>query len=318
MHTARLMATLVAGAMACGCSTTFAQSYPIKPVRVICTGVGGGADIAARLLFPGMSAAMGQQFVIDNRASGLIPGEVASKMAPDGYNMLFYNNTVWVGPLFQKAGYDAVRDFVPVTLAARSPNILVIHPSLPVKTVRQLIALANAKPGQLNYATGSAGASNHVAAELFKSMSKVDIVRIPYKNGSLESASLLSGEVQIMFASASMTPYINAGRLRALAVTSTAPSPLFPGLPTVASAGLPGYESGSFYVFLAPAGTSPAVISRLAEESVKVLRTAEVRERYLRAGMEAVGSTPQELAALIHSDIARLTRLIKETGIKDE
>lgn len=294
-----------------------AQNYPAKPVRVISSGVGGGADISARLLMPGLSAALGQQFIVDNRASGIIPGEIAARAPADGYNLLFYNNTMWVGPLFQQASYDALRDFVAITLVSRSPNILVVHPALPVKTVRQLIDLARARPGQLNYATGSSGASNHVAAELFKSMANVNMVRIPYKSGSQESADLMSGQVQIMFGSASMTPYVRAGRLRALAVTSKDPSPLFPELPTVASAGLPGYESGSMYSMFAPAGTPPAIIGRLQQESAKVLQAAETKERYVRAGMEAVGSPSEELAALVRTDVARLSKLIKDAGIRE-
>ncbi len=312
-----VMTAFAVGTLALGCAIAPAQSYPSKAVRVISTGVGGGADVAARIFLPNVSAAMGQQFVVDNRASGLIPGEVAAKAPPDGYTLLFYNNTLWVGPLFQKASYDAVRDFVPITLTNRSPNILVVHTALPVKTVQQLIALAKARPGELNYATGSAGASNHVAAELFKEMARVDIVRIPYKNGSLESAALISGECQLMFASASMSPYIRSGRLRALAVTSARPSPLFPELPTVASAGLPGYESGSIYALFAPAGTPPAIVSRLNQESVKVLRMPEIRDRYLKAGMETVGSTQEELAEVIRSDVAKLNKLIKDANLHD-
>ena len=294
-----------------------AQSYPAKPVRVISSGVGGGADIAARLLAPGLSEALGQQLVIDNRASGIIPGEVAARTAPDGYSLLFYNNTLWVAPLIQKTSYDAVKDFVAVTLVSRSPNILVVHSALPVTSVQQLIALAKKRPGELNYATGSTGASNHIAAELFKAMSGANIVRIPFKNGSLESAALMSGEVQIMFGSVSMMPYVRSGRLRALAVTSAKPSPLFPEMPTVASAGLPGYESGSFYAIFAPAGTPAAIVNRLQRDSAQVLQVAEVRERYGKAGMEAVGSTPEELATLVKSDIARLGKLIREAGIRE-
>jgi tripartite-type tricarboxylate transporter receptor subunit TctC len=308
---------LAIGAFIPGAQPVSAQSYPNKPVRVICAGVGGGADVSARLLAPGLSEGLGQQIVIDNRPSGVIPGEIAAKAAPDGYTLLLYNNTVWVGPLIQRASYDAVRDFAPITLTNQAPNILVVHSALPVKTVKQLIALAKARPGQLNYATGSTGASNHIAAELFKSMAGVDMVRIPYKTGSQESAALISGEVQLMFASASMTPYVRSGRLRALAVTSPSPSPLFPGLPTIASAGLPGYESGSIYALFAPIGTPAAIISRVNRDSARVLHTPEIKERFFRAGMEAVGSSPEELGATIKSDIARVSKLIKDAGIRE-
>ena len=313
-----VMAFLIAGLLilfASGIAT--AQNYPTKPVRVVSSGVGGGADVAARLLGPGLSNGLGQQIVIENRGSGIIPGEIAAKAPADGYTLLLYNNTVWVGPLIQRAPYDTLRDFAPVTLISRAPNILVVHSALPVKSVKELIALAKARPGELNYATGATGASNHIAAELFKSMAGVDMLRVPYKSGSNESASLISGEVQIMFASAGMLPHVRSGRLRALGVTSSEPSPLFEGLPTVASAGLRGYESGSIYALFAPTGTPAAIIQRLHQESIKVLHTTESKERYFKAGMEVVGSTPEELGAVIKTDIVRLGKLIKDAGIKD-
>lgn len=308
---------VMTGLILCAAFPAAAQNYPNRAVRVISSGVGGGADISARLLMPGLSSALGQQFIVDNRASGVIPGEVASKAPPDGYNLLFYNNTLWVGPLLQKTAYDLVRDFVPITLVSRSPNILVVHPALPVRTVRQLIDLARARPGQLNFATGATGASNHIAAELFKAMAGVNMVRIPYKSGAQESADLISGQVQLMFGSSSMTPYVRSGRLRALAVTSKDPSPLFPDLPTVASAGLPGYESGSMYCMFAPAGTPAAIISRLQQESAKALQVTETKDRYFNAGMETVGNTSEELATIIKADIARLSKLIKDAGIRE-
>ena len=309
--TALLACTVLVG------GTAVAQTYPNKPVRMVTSGVGGGADVSSRLLAPGLSAALGQQIIVDSRGSGVIPGELVYKAPPDGYTLLLYNNTLWVGPLIQTTPYDAVRDFVPITLTNRSPNILVVHSALPVKSVRQLVALAKARPGELNYATGSTGASNHIAGELFKAMAGVNIVRIPYKSGAQESADLISGQVQLMFASAGMTPHVRAGRLRALAVTSVEPSPLFPELPTIASQGLPGYESGSIYALFAPAGTPAAIVQRLHQESVKVLQSTEVRERFLKSGMEAVGSTPEELAATIKSDIARIGKLIKGAGIRE-
>jgi tripartite-type tricarboxylate transporter receptor subunit TctC len=312
----KFQAVLVALMMLCG-DSSIAQNYPVKPVRVVSSGVGGGADIAARLLIPGLAGALGQQLIVDNRGSGVIPGEIAAKAPPDGYTLLLYNNTLWVGPLILKASYDAVKDFAPVTMISRSPNVLVVHPALPVRTVRQLIALARARPGQLNYASGSTGASNHIAAELFKAMAGVNIVRIPYKSGTLESADLMSGQVQLMFGSVSMAPYVKAGRLRALAVSSSAPTPLFPELPTIASAGLPGYESGSIYVLLAPARTPAAVINRLNQESAKVLHAPDVKERYFKAGMEVVGSPPEALAATIRTDMQKIGKLIRDAGIRE-
>jgi tripartite-type tricarboxylate transporter receptor subunit TctC len=279
--------------------------------------IGGGADTVARILAPGMTANLGQQVVIDNRLTGVATADYFVKAPPDGYNYLLYNNTVWVGPLLENVNYDAVRDFMPVTLVAQSPNILVVHPALPVYKVKDLIALAKAKPGALDYATGATGSSNHIAGELFQSMAKVKLTRIPYKNGSLQATDLLSGYVQIMFASASMTPYIKSGRLRGVAVASAQPTALFPGLPTIASAGLPGYESGSYYVVFAPVKTPEPMIAKINQEAVRFLKTPEAKDRFLNAGMEAVGSTPAELGALIKADIARLSKVIKDANIRE-
>lgn len=317
MQIPRMARMFVVGMLVLCATVASGQNYPNKPVRIVTSGVGGGADVVARLLAPGLSGGLGQQVIVDNRGSGVIPGEIVSKAPPDGYTLLLYNNTLWVGPLIQNTPYDAVRDFAPITLTSRAPNILVVHSALPVKSVRQLIALAKARPGELNYASGSTGASNHIAAELFKAMAGVDIVRIPYKSGALESADLISGQVQLMFASASMTPHVRSGRLRALAVTSAEPSALFPGLPTIAASGLPGYESGSIYALFAPAGTPAAFIQRLSQESVRVLHTSGSRERYFKAGMETVGSSPEGLAATIKSDIAKLGKVIKDAGIRE-
>jgi tripartite-type tricarboxylate transporter receptor subunit TctC len=296
-------------------SAESAQDYPTRPVRLVTSGIGGGADTVARLFTPGLSDALGQRLVIDNRASGTIPGEIAARANPDGYTLLLYNATLWVEPLLQKTPYDVIRDFAPVSLISQSPNILVVTPSLPVQSVQDLVTLARTKPGALNYASGSTGSSNHVAAELFKAMAGVDIVRIAYKSGALQSADLIGGRVELMFASISMVPHIKAGRLRAIAVTSAKPSTLFPGLPTVAAAGLPGYESGSNFALFAPAKTQPAIIRQLTEESAKVLRSDDYKKRFLEAGMEAVGGSPADLAATIKSDVARMGKILK--ALKD-
>ena len=317
MRLLRTVSTVILSALAV---SAVADDYPNKAIRLIMPyPIGGSIDIAGRMVAQRLADNLGQAVVVDNRtgAGGIVGTETGARAAPDGYTLLLYNNTLWVGPLIQTTPYDAVRDFVPITLTNRSPNILVVHSALPVKSVRQLVALAKARPGELNYATGSTGASNHIAGELFKAMAGVNIVRIPYKSGAQESADLISGQVQLMFASAGMTPHVRAGRLRALAVTSVEPSPLFPELPTIAPQGLPGYESGSIYALFAPAGTPAAIVQRLHQESVKVLQSTEVRERFLKSGMEAVGSTPEELAATIKSDIARIGKLIKDAGIRE-
>jgi len=314
MMMARWFAGVIAFAVM-GATAESAQDYPTRPVRLVTSGIGGGADVVARLFAPGLADALGERLVIDNRSSGTIPGEIVSRATPDGYTLLLYNATLWVEPLLQKTPYDAVRDFAPVSVISRSPNILVVTPSLPVQSVKDLIALAKTKPGALNYASGGTGSSNHVAAELFKAMAGVDIVRVPYKSGALQSADLISGRVQLMFASISMVPHVKAGRLRAVAVTSAEPSALFPGVPTVAAAGLPGYESGSIFALFVPARTQPAIVRRLTEESSRVLRTDDYKKRFLEAGMEAVGGPPAELTAAIKSDVARIGKILK--ALKD-
>ena len=238
----------------------------------------------------------------------------------DGYTLLVYAGNVWTIPLLRSnVRYDPVKDFAPITWAARSPNIVVVHPSLPVKSIQDLIALAKAQPGQLTFAAAGVGSSTHLAVELFKSMTKVDILRVPYKGNGPALIDLVAGQVQVMFPTAgSVAPYIKSGRLRAIAVTSAEPSVLAPGLPTVASSGLPGYESILIYGVFAPARTPDAIIRQLNQAIVDVLRTPEVRQRFLNVGVETVGSTPEQFAATIAADVARLRKVIKEAGIREE
>ena len=293
------------------------QSYPERPVRVVTSGAGGGLDVAARLIGPHLGAGLGQQVVIDNRASGVIPGEIVSKAAPDGHTLLFFGSTFWIGPLIQKAPYDPVRDFSPISLTNRAPSLLSVHPSVPARSVGELVALAKAKPGSLNYGTSGTGAPNHLAGELFRALAGVDIVRVPYKSSGTAVTALMSGEIQMMFVpAASAAPYLKSGRLRALAVTSAEPSPLAPGLPTIAATGLPGYESVSIYAMFAPARTPAAVIGRLHREIATALKRPELRDRLFAMGLESVGGTPQQLAAVLNAEMTRLGKLIREAGIR--
>ena len=293
-----------------------AQAYPTKPVRIIVTGVGSGGDFAARLLAQGVTATLGQALIVDNRGSGNLPAEIVAKAAPDGYTLCLSAAPLWITPFLRKTAYDPLRDFAPVTLAISSPNILVVHPALPVKSVRDLIALIRAKPGALNYATSGIGASSFLAAELFKSMLRADMVRVNYKSGGLALTELISGQVQLMFANAgSVAAHLQSGRLKALAVTSAKPSALMPGLPTIAAAGLPGYELVSVQGIFAPAGTPEAVITRLNREFIPFLRRADTREKFFAAGVEVIGGTPEELAATLKSEMARLGKVIQATGI---
>jgi tripartite-type tricarboxylate transporter receptor subunit TctC len=308
----------VAAILALGVSAAFAQDYPTKPIRLLSPGPGGGADFVARFVANGISAPLGQQVVIDNRPAGVIPGQVVSKAPPDGYTLLLNGNSFWIAPLMRDGiPYDPAKDFAPISLAVGSPNILVVHTSVPAKSVKELIALARARPGVLNYGSASAGGSVHLAAELFKHMARVDVVRISYKSSGTSVSSLLSGEVDLMFANAPpVIPHVKAGRLRALAVTTLQQSVLMPGLPTMAASGLPGFEVASVYAFFAPARTPAAIIVRLNQEIVRFLGRADAKEKLLATGVEAIGSTPEELVAAIQSETSRMGKVIRDAGIR--
>jgi tripartite-type tricarboxylate transporter receptor subunit TctC len=310
-----LAAALLTAGVAC------AQSYPVKPIRVVTAEPGGGNDLAARTIGQAVAPRLGQPWVVDNRggAGGLIAFETVARAPADGYTLLVYAGNVWTIPLLRKNVRYEVKDFAPITWAARSPSTIVVHPSVPVYSVQDLIALAKARPGQLSYGAGGVGASTHLAAELFKSMAKVDILFVPYKGNGPAMNDLISGQVQMMFGTAgTVTPHIKSGRVRAIAVTSAEPSILAPGLPTVAASGLPGYESISIYGVYAPAGTPQAIIRQLNLAIVTVLNTPEMRERFLNVGMETVGSTPEQLAAAMKADEARLRKVINEAGIRGD
>jgi tripartite-type tricarboxylate transporter receptor subunit TctC len=303
------------GLMAAGAAG--GQPFPERPIRVVTSGSGGGLDLAARIIGPSLSAGLGQTIVVDNRTSGMIPGDIVSKAPSDGYTLLFYGSTFWTGPLLQKAPYDPVRDFAPISLTNRSPNVLSVHPGVAANSVKELIAFAKTRPGALNYGASGSGAPNHLAAELFKSMAGVDIVRISYKASGAAINSLISGEIQMMFVpAATVAPHLKSGRLRALAVTSAEPSQLAPNLPTIAASGLPGYESVSLYALFAPARTPAAIIRRLNQEVVRALHQQEVRDKLFASGLESVGSTPEQLAVTLKSEMTRIGKLIREAGIK--
>ncbi len=308
-----LLVTMVSGA-----GTVCGQTYPTKVVRIFTAGVGGGSDFIARLIAQGISGPLGQQVIVENR-TGVIPGEIVSQAAPDGHTIILAAGTLWIGPLLRKTSYDPIRDFLPITLACRAPNVVVVHPALPVRSINELIAMAKAKPGALNYSTGATGASSHLAAELFKAMTGVNMVRIPYKNGATETADLLSGQIQFTFgAAAAVGPHIKLGKLKALAVSSAERSSLFPDLPTITSSGVPGYESETNYGLLAPAKTPDAIVRRLNQEAVRFLQTADAKEKFLTISLEAVGSTPDKFEAAIKSEMTRMGKLIRDAGIRDE
>lgn len=295
-----------------------AQVYPSKVVRLVSPEVGGGGDLLARLVAQGLTPAFGQQVIVDNR--GLPGAEIVSRSPPDGYTVLVYSNVIWLLPFLRdNVAWDPVRDFTPVTAAVEIPNLLTVHPSLPVHTVKELVALAKRRPGQLNYSSASAGSAVHLSAELFNRMAGIDIVRIPYKGSGPATNALLAGQVEMTFAIASsVIPHVRAARLRAIALTGSRPSSIVAGVPTIAESGLPGYEAIQTIGFLAPARTPADVVTKLQQETARVLAKPEVRDRLLNVGAEPVGGTPAEFAALIRSDMAKWGRLIKEAGIREQ
>ena len=310
------VATMVAGSNG-ACS----QDFPTRPLRIITSEAGGGNDFISRVIAVGLGAGVNQQVIVENRggASGAIAAQGVARSAPDGYTMLLYSGTLWIVTLLQKMPYEIGRDLSPITLTTRQPNIVVVHPSLSVKTVQELVALAKRRPGELNYASASIGGSTHLSVELFKSLTGVNIVHVPYRGTGPALTDLMSGQMQVMFAvSGGVTPYTRSGRLRALAVTSAEPSLLAPGLPTVAASGLPGYESVSMHAMFAPAKTPVAIIHRLNQEIVRVLGKTDVKEKLFNSGVEVVGTSPEELNAKMKAEMAQLGKLIRDVGIKAE
>jgi tripartite-type tricarboxylate transporter receptor subunit TctC len=296
---------------------SFGQDYPIRPIRILTAQAGGGNDFVARILAPAMTASIGQPVIIDNR-TGLVSAEQVAKAAPDGYTVLLTGSSFWVSPFFRDVPYDPVKEFSPVSQATRSPNILVVHPSLPVTSVKELIALAKARPGDLNYAASQIGSPAHLTAELLKSMARLNIVLINYKGAGPAITALMSGEVQLMFSAAgSVTPHIKAGRLKALGVTSAQPSALVPGIPPVAAT-VPGFEVVSIIGFLAPARTPDAVVSKLIQEITRVLARPEIKQRFFASGAEAVGSTPEQFGRELRAEMDKWGKLIKEAGLRAE
>ena len=296
-----------------------AQEYPTKPIRFVTAAIGGGIDFTARILAHGLTERLKQQVVVDNRGGTSIAEQTVAKGAPDGYTLLVHNNTVWVSTLLGPVPYEHEKELAPITLLSRSPNILAVHPSLQVNTVKELIDRAKAAPGEINYASGPVGAANHLAAELFNALAGVKLVRIGYKGGGPALNDVLAGQVKVMFATTgSVSGHVKSGRLKGLAVTSAQPSPLAPGLPTVAASGVPGYSAEAIYGFWAPARTPPAIRALLNREAVAVLNIPEIKQRFFNAGVESVGTTPQEFAAIIKSETAHLDAVIRKAGLRGQ
>jgi len=313
----RFLAPIVPiGVMVLGAGMVFGQDYPNKTVRIITGAAGGGSDFTARVAAQGITGPLGQPVVVENRTV-LLATEAVAKAPSDGYTLVVNGNSLWILPMLQKTGYEAIRDFSPISQLVREFTVLAVHPSLPVKSVKDLIALAKARKGELNYGIGAMGALSHLGMELFKSMAGVDIVVIPYKGGTAQTMALLGGEVQVVIADANwVIPQAKAGKLRALAVTSAQQTALVSGLPTVSESGLPGFEATSTTGIWAPAKTPEASIKRLSQEIMRVFNQQDVKEKYSTAGIETVGNSPEQFAAFIKSDTARWSKVIKDSGIK--
>ncbi|HEY0337893.1 MAG TPA: tripartite tricarboxylate transporter substrate binding protein [Burkholderiales bacterium] len=312
---------LIAGALLCVASSVFAQSYPNRTVRVIVPyPAGGGADFVARIYAKSLSDSIGQQFVVDNRggANGNVGSELAAKSPPDGYTLLVTASTnLTINPgLYQKMPFDVQRAFAPISILAIQPTILVVHPTLPAKTVKELVMLAKTRPGQLNFGSAGAGSSAHLAAELFKMVAGVDIVHVPYKGTGPATSDLLGGQIPLMFNNLPPSlPLVKAGKLRALAVTGEKRSPAAPELPTMAEAGYPGVVMTLWNAMLAPAGTPPEILGRLHSEIIKAAKSPDVRGRLSAEGTEALTTTPTELADIMKSETARWAKVIKTANI---
>jgi tripartite-type tricarboxylate transporter receptor subunit TctC len=311
----------IALAIAPGISLAQAPNYPTKPIRIVTSGPGASMDLVARVTAEGLTGTLGQAVVVENRdgAGGIIAGDLVAKAAPDGYTLLTYTTAMVILPFLRKnVPFDPVTDLSPITLATSSPNVIVVHPSVPVNSLQELITLAKGKPRTLNYSSAGTGSSTHLSAELFKSMAGIDMVHILYKSTAPALNDLISGQVQVSVPSAStVMPHVKAGRLKALAVTSARVSPLAAGLPTVATSGVPGYESELLVGLWAPGKTPPALINRLNTEIVKVLNQPASKGRLL-TGAEIVASSPEQFAQVIERERARLGKVIKEANISAE
>jgi len=301
----------------------FAQPYPSKPIRVIIAQAPGSAtDVVSRVISNKLAEGLGQQLVIDARpgAGGTLGTELAARAPADGYTLFMANNSTHGSnpALYAKLSYDAVKDFAPIIFVVATPYVLSVHPSLPAKSVKELIALAKARPGQINYASAGNGSTHHLSGELLKTMAGIDIVHIPYKGTTPAIAALIGGEVSIMFATVTgIQPQIKNGRARGLAVTTPKRSNMMPELPTMAET-LPGFEMLSWFGLLAPAGTPPAIVNRMNAETTKVLANPDVRSLLAAQGFEVMSGTPEQFGDYIKVEIAKIIKLAKTTGIKAE
>jgi len=314
---------LICMSFVAGAGSVAAQNYPARAIRVIVPFAPGGAtDAVLRMLAPRLSENLGQQVIVDNRPGGAstIGMDIVAKSAPDGYTLGVANLSFSINPnLFRKLPYDTNKDFAPVSLITIVPLVLSVHPSVPVRSVKELIAFAKARPGSLNYSSSGNASATQMATELFRYMSGINIVHVPYTGGGPALIAVISGQVSIYAGSIpALLPHFKSGRLVGLGITSAKRDPAIPDIPTIAEAALPGYESREWQGIVVPAATPAAIVSRLHQELVKTLAAPELKERFASVGAYAVGSTPEEFAAHIQKEIATMGKVIKEAGIRIE
>ncbi len=312
---------ICAAAMVPGAGVANAQNYPNQSIRIVTSTLGMGVDVAARIIAPGLAENLGQQVIVVNTpGGGPASGEVVAKAPGDGYTLVLGGSTfVLLKSLQDKLPWDPVRDFSPITMVASAPNILLVHPSLPVKSVKELVSMARLKPGVLHYGAGGAASPNLLAGDLLKAMARINIITVSFRGLAPALNALIGGEVELGFASAvSAMPHVRTGKLRALAVTAAQPTILAPGLPTVAASGVPEYESVSIYGLLAPVTTPVTIINRLHQEIIRVLNTEDIKEKFFKFGADTSGISPQQYAARISSDIAVMGKIIRDNGIRGE
>jgi tripartite-type tricarboxylate transporter receptor subunit TctC len=314
---------ILACCMALACVGAAAQGYPVKPVRVL-VGFppGAGVDITTRLVTPRLAEALGQQFIVDNRAgaAGNIAAEIAAKTPPDGYTLLFASAPIAMSQaLYKNLTYNLERDFEPIGLIASAPFVLVVHPSVPAKSMKEFIAFAKARPGQLSFASTGSGGTPHLAMEMFKSQAGINMVHIPYKGTPQAVSDIMSGQVQVMFGNTlSVLPLVKAGRLRALAMSGAKRSAAAPEIPTVAESGMPGFEASTWFGIFAPSGTSREIVNRLNGELVRIVASADTRSRLLEQGAEPVTNTPDQFRAFVKGEIAKWGKVVQAVGVKLE
>ena len=320
----QLLAAVLASMALAFAPSAFGQAYPNRPIKIVVTfPAGGGADFVGRAIAPKLTEALGQPVIVDNRAGagGGIGNEVVAKSPPDGYTLLLgAAGAMTILPhLYAKVAFDTFKDFEPVCLVGSSPFILTLHPSVPASSVQELTALAKSSPGKLNFGSSGNGGAPHLAGELYKSVTGTSIVHVPYKGLAPAITDLLGGQIQLLFADVGLVaPHVKAGKLKAIAVTSKQRSTTLPDVPTMIEAGVPGYQAGTWYGILAPAGTPAAIITRLNAELLKILATPEIKNQFAGQGIEPGGDRPEEFAALIRDDYAKWAKVIKEANVKPE